>query len=411
MKLTMTPSRWLTLAGLALTAVLGVWLARSIEWVDVEQMRPPGKEAARDRFYAAKSLVRRLGGHVSAPLGLDVLPPPGATLLLSSSHWDMFPGRDAALRHWVESGGHLVIAEMPFFREQFVPEWVPLRNVQDAAEAAAAASAAAASPGLVARGRAERCRLLSEPDAVRPAFGLARSFRVCGFAATRLEHSVAPRWSIDDRNGTRMARVGVGRGSVTASTMRGSFANSGIVDDDGALAFVAALDLHAGDEVWFVDDETRRPLLSALASAGLPAVLLAAAALLLALWRAVPRFGPIAAEPAAARRSIGEQIRRTAAFIAAGDGLALHRASLLALEGAAGRAIADFAKLPTLSARAEAITALAGGDAAALAAAMRPPNRRRALAAAIAELERARRSLLPDTRKPRPRYALQAQTS
>jgi hypothetical protein len=410
MTLKMSASRWSTVALLVLTIAGAVWLARSIEWVDVERIRPARNEAARDRFYAAKSLVRRLGGQVAAPPGLDVLPPPGATLLLSSSHWHMFPGRDVALRRWVESGGHLVIAEMPFFREQFVPEWAPLRNVQDNTEAAAAAAVATPSPGMSERGRGERCRVLSEPDAVHPAFGLARSFRVCGLAVTRLDHPATPQWSIDDRSGTRMARVGVGRGSVTASTMHGSFVNNGIVADDGALAFVAALDLHRGDEVWFVDDETRAPLLRALASAGLPALLLGAAALLLALWRSGPRFGPIAAEPGRARRSIGEQIRRTAAFIAGGDGAALHRASLQALERDAGRAIADFAALPTLATRAEAITRLAGGNAPALAAAMRPPRRRGSLAAAIAELERARRSLLPDARKPRPRYALQAKT-
>jgi hypothetical protein len=400
----MSASRWWTVALLALTIAGAVWLARSIEWVDVEQMRPARNEAARDRFYAAKSLVRQLGGQVTAPLGLDVVPPPGATLLLSSSYWHMFPGRDAALRRWVENGGHLVLAEMPFLREQFVPEWVPLRNVQDDTEGAAS------SPGFGGRGRGEACRRLSEPDTAHAAFDRARSFRVCGFAVTHLEHPVAPQWFVGDRNGTRMARVGLGHGSVTASTMHGSFVNNGIVADDGALAFVAALDLHRGDEVWFVDDETRVPLLRAFASAGLPALLLGAAALLLALWRSGTRFGPIAAEPAAARRSIGEHIRRTAAFIAGGDGAALHRASLQALERDAGRAIVDFVALPTLATRAEAITRLAGGDATALAAAMRPPSRRRTVAAAIAELERARRSLLPDARKPRPRHALQART-
>jgi hypothetical protein len=400
--MTMTRARWATLAGVALTIALGVWFARSIEWVDLEVPTFARNEAARDRFYAAKSLVRRLGGSVAAPRSLDALPPPGATLVLSSSHWDMFPGRDAALRRWVEGGGHLVMAEMPFFREQFVPDWAPLRNIDDAS--------AAAGPGNAARTRQERCRALSEPDSVRPAFGLARSFRVCGFAPTRLDPLVAPRWSIGDRDGMRMARVDVGRGSVTASTMRGAFANSGIVGDDGALAFAAALDLHPGDAVWFVDEEARTPLLGTLWSAGLPAVLLALAALLLALWRVAPRFGPLAAEPAAARRSIGEQIRRTAAFIAAGPGDALHQASLRALDAVAGRGIADYASLPTLALRAQAIAQLAGGDPATLAAAMRSPDRRQGLAPAIAELERARRALLPDSRAARSRHALQART-
>ena len=411
MKMTMTPARWWSLAALVVTIAAGVWIARSIEWVDIDVPTPAKNEAAHDRFYAAKSLVRKLGGKVASPLGLDPLPPPGASLFLSSSHWDMFPGRDDALKRWVENGGHLLIAEMPFFREQFVPDWAPLRNVDDPASAASAASEAAATFKDMTRPRSRRCRALSEPDAVHAAFGQPRSFRVCGFAATRLQASVKPLWLIGDAAGTRMARVSLGRGSVTASTVRGAFSSSGIVGDDGALAFVAALDLHPGDEVWFVDDETRTPFFHALWSAGMPALLLALAALALALWRGGPRFGPLAVDPGAARRSIGEQIRRTAAFIAAGGGAALHRATLRALDATAARAIPDYATLPTLPDRALAITARSGGDAAVLAHAMQPPKRRQALAAAITVLERARRALLPDARASRSTSSLPATTT
>jgi hypothetical protein len=398
----MTPTRWWTLGALVLTLAGAVWVARSIEWVELDVPTFARNEAARDRFYAAKALVRRLGGEVRSPSNLDVLPPPGATLLLSSPHWDIFPDRDAALEGWVEAGGHLVIAELPFFRAQFVPDWAPLRNVDDASAAGVRESA----PGPFPQLQAERCRLLSEPQTIHPAFGRARDFHVCGSTPTRLDTLVAPQWSIGDRAGTRMARVTVGRGSVTASTVRGAFTNRGAVAEDGALVLVAALDLHAGDLVWFVEEEARTPFFLALGSKALPAVLFAGAALLLALWRGAPRFGPLIGEPAPARRSIGEQVRRTAAFIGAGDGSALHRASLHALEAAASRTIANFMALPTFAERARAITRVAGGDAAALAEAMQPPRHRRALGAAITELERARRALLPDTRITRSRHAL-----
>jgi hypothetical protein len=398
----MTPTRWWTLAAVALLIAGGVWLRNSIEWVDIDVPTFPKNEAARDRFYAAKSLVRRLGGNVVAARSLDKLPPATATLFLSSSHWNMFPGRDAALKGWVENGGRLVFAEMPFFREQFVPDWAPLRNVEDTSLAASAAEPAfAAAPR-----RPERCRVVSEPESVRSAFGQARSFRVCGNAATRLRSLVAPQWSVGDLAGTRMSRVAVGRGSVTVSILRGAFSNRGIVADDGALAFVAALDLHQGDDVWFVDEEARSPFLHALWSTGMPALLLGLAAIGLALWRGGPRFGPLAIEAGTARRSIGEQIRRTAAFIAAGRGEALHRASLRALEAAAARAIPDFASALALGDRARVIASRSGNDPAALAAAMLMPKRRHGLAAAIAELERARRALLPAARAARSTHAL-----
>jgi hypothetical protein len=161
--------------------------------------------------------------------------------------------------------------------------------------------------------------------------------------------------------------------------------------------------------VWFVGEEARTPFFLALGSKGLPAVLFAGAALLLALWRGTPRFGPLIGEPAAARRSIGEQIRRTSAFIGAGEGSALHRASLHALEAAAGRATPNFMALPTFAERAQAITRLTGGDPMALAEAMQPPKRRHALGAAISELERARRALLPEARATRSHHALSPQ--
>ena len=48
----------------ALVVALGVWLSRSIEWVDVTVPIAPSGEAARDRLYAAKQLAHRLGAEV-----------------------------------------------------------------------------------------------------------------------------------------------------------------------------------------------------------------------------------------------------------------------------------------------------------------------------------------------------------
>ena len=111
--------------------------------------------------------------------------------------------------------------------------------------------------------------------------------------------------------------------------------------------------------------------------------LLAAAAILLLLWRSGTRFGPLIADTARARRSVGEQVRRTAAFIAAGGGAALHRASIRALEEEARRSIAGYADLLGARERAEAIARTtrercggAGrGDEPAAAPGPAPPRR------------------------------------
>ena len=167
-----------------------------------------------------------------------------------------------------------------------------------------------------------------------------------------------------------------GRGDITASALEGSFSNGALLRDDGALAFAALLQLQPGDAVWFIDEETRARFLALLWQNGAPAILLGGAAIALALWRGGTRFGPLLADAPRARRSIGEQVRRTAAFIAAGGGAALHRASVRALEEQARRSIAGYgALLGAARAKRRDRARASGVDAAALAAAMTPPGR------------------------------------
>lgn len=396
MRLTRQHALWGVVAALAVAA--GVWWSRSIEWIDVDVPMPAKKEAARDRLYAAKALVRRLGGRVNAPQSLAELPPAGATLVLSSLHWNMFPGRENALKSWVDDGGRLVIVQTAWSEGNQLPGWLPIRSRSAPQRRNEPASAPpTATAGLWPLPPNGACDLVSEPDDVAGAFGLPRSFRVCGFADRRLSSASAALWRLDRPDGTVMLRVPFGKGSVTWNAIDGSFANQNVARDDSALAFAAALELHPGDAVWFVADEARTPLLSLLWSDGRPALLLAIAAVALALWRGAARFGPIVEEPALARRSIGEQVRRTAAYIARGGGGALRRAAARALDETARRTLAGYAALTGARERSEAIARYSALPAATLEAAMNPdgPGDRRLLALTIARLEQARRALLP----------------
>ena len=407
----MTRVGWvLTLSLAALVAVLIAWIVRSIEWVDVDVPYPARGAAARDRFYVAKQLTRSLGASVTTVRDLERLPPAGATLVIGSRRWSMFPGREAALRAWVEAGGHLVVMQSAWSAAGDTPRWVPMRSAplrRDGAArpASGAAETAASSPHDVGAffallAKSGPCDDFVEPDWIDPAFGAPRRYRVCG-EPIRVLHAGAPTWLIRNSEGAVAARVDYGRGDITANALDGSFDNRALVRDDGALAFAAMLQLEEGDVVWFFDEETRARFLSLLWDQGAPPLLLAGAALALLLWRSGTRFGPLLADAARARRSVGEQVRRTAAFIAAGGGAALHRASIRALEEEARRSIAGYASLLGARERAEAIARASREDANALGAAMRPlqrPDRHR-LATAIARLERARRALLPDRRR------------
>lgn len=385
--------------------VLGVaaWFVTNTYWA-MERVRDPAQgEAATDQHYAAKKLIARLGGKTVSPTNLDRLPPTNATLVLSAWNYDLFPERDKKLREWVEAGGHIVSDQWKR------PAWIGLenKNIEDkkARRPPPAASAASANPPPPRRPRGRLLPSMPPPSAADcfnaresltppAAYDAPREFRLCTAMEDVALTSKKPIiWSLDGKNGPAVARVAIGRGQATVAL--GTLSdNSELFEGDHALVLVAALDLAHRPEVWFVDTESRDPLLRLIWRTGKPAVLIGLALIALALWRAIPRFGP--REPVAplSRRSVAEQIRGTSSFIFQRDSTALLQAQWRALEQAGRRTIRDHDKLDR-RARAEAIGKATALDASALARALDPSlkRHRRDLLATLALLETAVRRL------------------
>jgi hypothetical protein len=365
------------LAVLVLLAA-GAWVVHHTEWFEDKVPTPASGEALRDRHYAARQVLRRLGVELVTPPNFDRLPPPSATLVITTWQWNLFPEREQALRRWVEAGGQLVV------HRRLKPDWAPVDEART-------------PPGAAAPEQADACREWREPETVAPAFAERRAFRVCGASRGRALRTAAPvLWSLDTADGPQALRVAVGRGSVTVSHSLAT-AEQRFLDDDNALLFVASTQAGPGRPVWIIDQEQRSPLLSVIWNAAAPAVLLFAAALALLLWRAGVRFGPRARTAPSARRSVADQIRGTAAFVFQRDAAALHRVQLRALEDAGRRRLRDHHRLDR-RARAEAIARATALDADALARAMDPTltRARRDLVATLALLETAIRRLATD---------------
>ena len=377
-----------TVIRFALLAVVGAylyWVATHTYWADQVVPGSPRGEALSDPFYAAARLTRALGAHASYER-LWSLPPKNAVVVTAYWDWDRSSTQRAQLQRWVESGGRLVAYLSFAGRNDAFSVWsgITRRFGKHASD-------------YDARWKSVDCRDEEESGAgLWPATATPRRYELCGLdgygflASTR-----APIWQLSDAYGAQALRVRVGRGSV--SVVNGEpFTYLELPKGAHASLFVAATQLHTGDEIYFLSDEDHASLLALAWQFGAPVVVLLLGALLLALWRAAPRFGPAMASPESARRSLAEQIRGTGQFLLrVGDGQALHAATVRALFAAAPRRISAFSSLSSAE-RVSRLARATGFSASALSAAVNYSGAHRVneLRGAIALLEAARREIL-----------------
>ena len=416
---------WILRALAALViAVIAGWIVHNTKWVEVEVDEPMRGAAATDRYYSLRKVLAASGSTLELRTSLEPLPPVGATLVLNSSLWNVFPERDARLKAWVEAGGDLVVDGWRT-RAGETLKWIPLSFAEPPKPHAAASAAdddddeGADTPAPPARDRERQsppprnqrravaldplryCASLEETGAtMQPAFEPGRVYRGCLPPGPLRPLHVTPTWQLSGPNGMVAMRVPVGRGTVTATaTWHATDDNRGLLQADNALVTSAILRAGPGRAIWYVNDESRESLVLWLWQQARTPLLLAVAATLLALWRLMVRFGPRQALPPRARRSMGEQVHGTGQFIAGTDPQALHAATRQAFDGAARVRIENYAQL-TDSERIHALAALLAPasvlDKEALMAAFRPGPKSTPAQwlQAISLIEQARRSLL-----------------
>ena len=428
----------LRLIGAFACVALCWWIVTHTRWEDVEVDNDPHGAAATDEYYSLRQVLQAGGATLEKHTSLEPMPPADATLMLSSSLWAIFPERDARLKAWVENGGHLVVIGR-FARGHDDLRWVPLtfvrpprtRPLPGAAEPAGdAASQAEDAVGddddediptarkkpdeQKRREQRARLRKLIDPDkpwehcvnldetdaTTEPAYDAGQPYRACGGVGTihTLNH-VVPTWQLTGSAGTLAMRVPVGRGNVTGVSPDLMLDNHGLLHGDNALIAAAVLQAAPGRAVWIIGDEAREPLLGWLWHEARTPTLLALAAIALALWRLMVRFGPREAVPPPGRRSMGEQVRGTGRFVAGIDAAALHAATRIAFEDAARKRVENWAGLGDelrIAALAEAVAHSHAIDRPALLVSLNigggaTPAQ---ILAATTVLEQARRALL-----------------
>ncbi len=372
--------------GVALV-IVGVWIARHTEWTDVQLPSPLKGEAATNPFYAAERFARSLGARASWDRVLKV-PPTTSVIVLADWRWNLIESRRVVLEHWVESGGRLVVDAGLFSEGEVFEKWSGIDWQWHKRKETKNPSHAGPYP----------CRKFREEGTSVPHASANDLHWVCDFDdESTLVSTSTPMWSLRDEQGidVQAMRVAVGKGTVTVLNAS-PFTYRSLLDGDHGWLFVAAADLRHGDEVHFLSEESHPSLLGLLWLYGRPVVLLSFVLIGFTLWRGGVRFGPLAATPAPARRSLADQIRGSGQFaLRHGSGDALHAAAVRALDEAAERRVSNYARLSAKD-RAARLAEITGFDRNALAAAIYHPGLRRQheLRSTIGLLEAARRILI-----------------
>jgi hypothetical protein len=376
-----------TIIGVPVLALV-VWIASNTTWADVPVPMPLKGDARLNPFYAAERFAQTLGARTSWDRTLQV-PASNAIIVLSAWHWNLSESRRDAIERWVESGGRLVVDRSVLGDNEF-STWSGIvrtdreNTQQDVRDAIfdPVAGRLASCHDFAAR---------TEPQAAGAAE--PTTYRLCDFhPESFLTTRKNALWTFGDATGAQAMRVKVGRGHVTAINAEPFIWRSLFFGDHDWL-FVTTTELRPRDVIHFLSEAEHPSLLALTWQYGAPVVICAVAILTLGLWRGSVRFGPLAAVPDGARRSLAEQIRGTGHFAARQEGGdILHAACVRALDEAAEKRLSGYRRL-TGRDRAEALARLTGFDRDALMTAIHHPRLRRdhELASAIALLEAARR--------------------
>ncbi len=427
---------WIIRIVLALAVAAGAgWVVHETRWVEITVDEDERGAAATDHQYTLRRIVEASGATLDVRTSLEPLPPPGATLLLDSNFWNIFPGRSERLKTWVENGGHLVVQGMHQYSDREL-RWLPISFVVPKPRSASAPGDVVGTtlprakehddedaPAKDAKdekadergqpfdhpfkgqrriGARGECQNFKESaDTLQTAFGTGRVLRGCWpLGSVRALNQAVPTWTlVNRRNGVLAMRVPYGRGSVTGISFRAELDNRGLLYGDNGLILSAILQARPGQAIWLDEDESREALPMWMWHEARTPALLILAAVLLSLWRLLPRFGPREAASPQGRRSMGEQVSGTGQFIAGADPRALHDATKKAFEAVGRTRIEDWAERDDADRVAALATTLAPAltlDQAALLAALHPaPAATPAqILAAIAVIEQARRALL-----------------
>ena len=382
---------WLGLAGLALLAALGVFLAQTLHpgWRDVDL--GPAPQARSDAWLAAERFLAGRGLTVSRTdtleRFLDDTPGPGHSLLLLGSRRQLDAEQSQRLLDWASAGGQLVVIAQGNWSEarqrsdDLLLDLLQIRRLPGGSLADDDARPAGDDPWP----QLTKLYLENEDAPAYLAFDEHYHLEDAGDRAAAWANSA---------RATHLLQLPYGDGLVTVLSDGNLWRNAHIGEHDHAWL------------LWYLTQDSEVTLLlrpegeplARLLLRHFPEALLALGLLLvLLLWRAGLRHGPRQADAPPARRQLGEHLRACAEFLCRQQG---HAALLVRLQAEvrqrARQRHPGFERLPVAE-QWQLLGRLARLPPAQIGQAMRPPGQQRLAAAQltrqVVHLQRLRNAL------------------
>ena len=284
---------------LALASAFGYWFYSNFEKERSEKDIGFLGEARINPLLAAQRYFQSFGIAARSEEGLTVLPPSKTTLIIPSARYEMGGGEAQRLRRWVESGGHLVLVPSAAFDEAYErkdlfldPLGISVKGIEDPETA-----------GIV--------------DVDWPGSNDFMTIKIDAYTRLNLEGDQSQvLLELADDDGAYLIRIRLGQGVVTVLSSARFLTNTNLSKNDHAayLWRIAQVDDKLRP-VWLVFSDGMPPLHRWLLQHAWTALISASVLLLLWLWAAGRRFGPLRAVVPLARRRLLDHIEASGRFL------------------------------------------------------------------------------------------------
>jgi hypothetical protein len=282
-----------------LLGVIAIWFLKNYDYVTDRERTGLRGEARRNAYLAADKMMDRLGMPADEMRSLGELfkLPPSGVLVIGEEREVLTPQLREKILHWVEQGGYLVTEDTYAENSDPLLDTFQVRRIENDEEKLG-----------------EDVDLDDWPLVEIQLPGSERAFKVLMHEHQSIERTESLVYA-RTKYANHVLHFRHGKGYVTVLNSMWFMHNVAIGKHDHA-AFVHAMLRLAPDRegIVFFNQPEDLSLSAWLLEHALAVIIATAAAVLLWLWRIIPRFGAILPDPVRKRRSLLEHLRACGRF-------------------------------------------------------------------------------------------------